>query len=74
VAATVVIDNVEVNVGIPVAGFRLATGQLGLHAGPITVVDNVTLCVEPDVNVAVTVAEVPLPCVTVAALGLTDKL
>ena len=64
------IDNVEVNVGIPVAGFRLATGQLGLHAGPVTVVDNVTLCVEPEVNEAVTVADVPLPWVTLALLGL----
>ena len=71
----VVIDRVEVNDGVPVAVPSVATGQLGaVHAGPVTTVDSVTLLEVPWTSVAVTVAEVPLPCITVAAFGLTDRL
>ena len=71
----VVIDNEDVNVGVPVAVPRVATGQLGaVHAGPVTVVDRVMLLEVPWLNVAVTVALALPPAAIVALPGLTDKL
>ena len=74
VAKTVVIDKVDVNVGVPVAVPRVATGQLGLHAGPVTVVLRVMLLEVPWTSVAVTVAVVLFVWMTVALPGLTPKL
>jgi len=54
----VVIDRVELNVGVPVAVPSVATGQLGaVQAGPATVVLRVMLLDVPCESVAVTVAE-----------------
>jgi len=74
VAKTVVIDKVDVNVGVPVAVPRVATGQLGLHAGPVTVVLRVMLLEVPWTSVAVTVAVVLFVWITLADDGLTPKL
>ena len=71
----VVIDSVEVNVGVPVAVPRVATGQLGaVHAVPVTVVDKVMLLEVPCTSVAVTVAEALPPALMLMLLGLTDRL
>ena len=70
----VVIDSVEVKVGVPVAVPSVATGQLGaVQAGPVTTVESVIDRLVPLLNVAETVAVVPSPCLTLAALGVTDK-
>src|SRR2546425_1224878 len=75
VAKTVVIDKVDVNVGVPVAVPSVATGQLGaVHAGPVTAVVNVTLLEMPCTKVAVTIAEELPVWMTVALPGLTPKL
>ena len=71
----VVIDNEDVNVGVPVAVPRVATGQFGaVHAGPVTAVDKVMLLEVPWLNEAVTVALALPPAAIVALPGLTDKL
>ena len=59
--AVVVIDRVEVNVGVPVVVPSVATGQLGaVQAGPVTVVLRVILLEVPCESVALTVAEAVL--------------
>jgi len=75
VAKTVVIDKVDVNVGVPVAVPSVATGQLGaVHAGPVTVVLRVMLLDVPWTSVAVTVAVVLFVWITLADDGLTPRL
>ena len=70
-----VIDRVEVNVGVPVAVPSVATGQLGaVQAGPVTVVLRVMLLEVPVWRVAVTIAEVLPVWMTLALFGLTAKL
>jgi len=71
----VVIDRVELNVGVPVAVPSVATGQLGaVQAGPVTAVVKVILLEVPWTKVAVTVAEELPVWMTVALPGLTPKL
>ena len=71
----VVIDSVEVKVGVPVAVPSVATGQLGaVQAGPVTVVESVIDRLVPPFRVAVTVALALPPAAIVALPGLTDKL
>jgi len=66
---------VDVNVGDPLVVPRVATGQLGaVQAVPVTVVERVIERLVPLFSVAVTVAVVPNPCLTLAAFGLTDRL
>src|SRR2546428_10708708 len=75
VDAVVVIESVDVNVGVPVAVPSVATGQLGaVHTGPVTVALRLILLEVPVWRVAVTVA-VALRVWTIVALdGLTARL
>ena len=66
--------SVLVNDGVPVVALKVAVGQLGaVQAGPVTTVESVIDRLVPLLNVAETVAVVPSPCLTLAALGVTDK-
>ena len=74
VEVVVAIVSVDVKDGLPVDVPRVAVGQLGaVHAGPVTTVESVIDRLVPLLNVAETVAVVPSPCLTLAALGVTDK-
>ena len=69
----VAIDRVDVNVGVPVVGFKVAVGQEVPHDGPVTAVVRLIELLVPLTSEAVTVAVVLCPWSMAAPVGLTDN-